>query len=879
MEQKKMSMNELRQSFLKFFESKDHLVLESFPLVPRDDKSLLLINSGMAPLKPYFTGAKTPPNKRVTTCQKCIRTLDIDNVGKTSRHATFFEMLGNFSFGDYFKKEIIPWAWEYMTQELGLPKDRLYATVYEDDDEAFEIWATMTDIGEDRIFRLGKADNFWEIGVGPCGPCSEIHYDYGDAGVLTTREEFEAASEADLTVEVWNLVFTQFDRDEEGNYHPLAKPNIDTGMGLERLCNIMQGVRSIFETDSIRSILARAEELTGVCYGAAKENDVSLRIITDHIKSAAMLISDGVLPSNEGRGYILRRLLRRAARHGRVLNRKEPFLAGMLEPVVANYGEAYPNLIEKQDYIRRIVSLEEEKFNQTIDQGMNVLLGYMDETQGEIFSGEHAFKLYDTFGFPLELTEEIIAEKNLAIDYDRFNENMKRQKQMARAARGDSNFMGQDANIINTLKSGTLFEFTGYDEESSKGSLILLASEEGETETLEQGETGYVILDRSPFYAEMGGQVGDLGEIAGENFILRVLDTKKNTAGETVNLVEVTEGTAVTGPVISTIARAYRDAIRKNHTATHLLHKALKEVLGSHVNQSGSLVDSQRLRFDFNHFSAMTKDEIRHVEDLVNDMILKASVVKTDVMTLDEARKAGAMALFDAKYGEAVRVVSAGEDSMELCGGTHVANTGQIGLFKIVSEAGIASGVRRIEAVTGRNAIAYVRTEEAALEEASEVLKTSPRDLSRRARQVITELKDKDREIAEVKRTMSSGSLNDILNNITEVNGIKVVSGVVDGMSAEDLRNLTEKALDRIGSGVSVMASRFPDRVSFCVKVSKDLAGKKLHAGKLIGQIALAADGKGGGRPDMAQAGGRAPEKAEEAVKTVFSLIQEDLSE
>ena len=873
MEQSKLTMNELRQSFLDFFVSKGHLALDSFSLVPREDKSLLLINSGMAPLKPYFTGAKVPPRKRVTTCQKCIRTLDIDNVGKTSRHATFFEMLGNFSFGDYFKKEIIPWAWEYMTEVLGLPKDRLYATIYEDDDEAFEIWATMTDIGEDRIFRLGKKDNFWEIGVGPCGPCSEIHYDYGNAGKLTTREEFEAASEADLTVEVWNLVFTQFDRDEEGNYNLLANPNIDTGMGLERLATIMQGVHSIFETDAIRGIMAKAEELTGVRYGDAHDSDVSLRIITDHIKSGAMLIGDGVLPSNEGRGYILRRLLRRAARHGRVLGHQGAFLSQMLDAVVENYGQPYPNLVEKLDYIKKIVSLEEEKFNQTIDQGSLVLNEYIEATDGEIFSGDHAFKLYDTFGFPLELTEEIVAERGLKIDYDRFHENMKRQKEMARSARGASNFMGQDANIINTLKSGTTFEFTGYEEESSPGNLLLLANEDGEVETLEQGETGYVILDRSPFYAEMGGQVGDLGTIRGENFTLNVIDTKKNTGGETVNLVEVTDGTAVTGPVTSTIASPYRSAIRKNHTATHLLHKALKLVLGDHVNQSGSLVDSQRLRFDFNHFSPMTRDEIRSVEDLVNEMILKASPVKTDVMTLDEAREAGAMALFDAKYGEAVRVVSAGEDSKELCGGTHVGNTGQIGLFKIVTEAGIASGIRRIEALTGLNAIAFVRNQEDVLEEAAEILKTSPHDLVRRSRQVTETLKEKDREIAEIKKTMASGSLTDILNNVSEVNGTKVVSGVVDNMSVEDLRNLTEKALDRIQSGVSVMASRMSDRVNFCVMVSKDLAGKTAHAGKLIGQIAQVADGKGGGRPDMAQAGGKAPEKAEAAVNKIFELL------
>lgn len=871
--EQKHSMNELRDSFLEFYKTKDHLVRGSFSLVPKEDKSLLLINAGMTPLKAYFTGEKTPPNRRMATCQKCIRTLDIDNVGKTSRHATFFEMLGNFSFGDYFKTEAIQWAWEYMTEVLKLPKDRLYATVYEEDDEAFEIWATQTDIGEDRIFRLGKEDNFWEIGVGPCGPCSEIHYDYGDAGKLTTRAEFEAAADADKIVEVWNLVFTQFDRDEAGNYNPLPNPNIDTGMGLERLSTIMQGVTSIFETDTIRPIMEKAETITGVKYGTDHESDVSLRIITDHIKSGAMLIADGVLPSNEGRGYILRRVLRRAARHGRVLGHHEPFLADMLDAVAENYGKPYPELAEKLDYIKKIVALEEEKFNQTLDQGTIVLKDYIEETEGEIFSGDHAFKLYDTYGFPLELTEEIVGEKGLKIDYDRFNENMKQQKERARAARGTSTFAGHDTNIIDTLKTGNQFEFTGYREDSSKGEILLLAGEEGEVETLEQGATGYVILDRSPFYAEMGGQVGDQGEIRGENFLLTVLDTQHNASGETVNLVEVTEGTAVPGQVESTIAVPYRSSIRKNHTATHLLHAALRKVLGDHVNQSGSLVDSQKLRFDFNHFSPLTKEEIRWIEDEVNEMILKATPVKTEVMSMEEAVEAGATALFEGKYGEDVRVLSVGDDSMELCGGTHVANSGQIGLFKIVSESGIAAGIRRIEAVTGFNAIERIRRAENLLQEVGTIFKTTPQDLVRRSQQVLDELKSKDREIAEVKKNMASTSLSDIFANVREVNGIQVVSGVVENMDLSDLRDLAEKALDKLSSGVSVMASRQADKVSFVVMVSKDLAGSRVHAGKLIGEIAKAADGKGGGRPDMAQAGGKSPEKAEEAVNRVFDLL------
>lgn len=872
--EQKYSMNELRDSFLEFFKTKDHLVRGSFSLVPSGDKSLLLINAGMTPLKPYFTGEKTPPNRRMATCQKCIRTLDIDNVGKTSRHATFFEMLGNFSFGDYFKHEAIQWAWEYMTEVLKLPKDRLYATVYEEDDEAFEIWATQTDIGEDRIFRLGKEDNFWEIGIGPCGPCSEIHYDYGNAGKLTTRAEFEAAAEADKIVEVWNLVFTQFDRDEAGNYNPLPKPNIDTGMGLERLSTIMQGVSSIFETDTIRPIMEKAEFLTGVKYGAHPDSDVSLRIITDHIKSGAMLISDGVLPSNEGRGYILRRVLRRAARHGRVLGHQEPFLADMLEAVVENYGKAYPELVEKQEYIKKIISLEEAKFNQTLDQGTLVLMDYIADTKGEIFSGDHAFKLYDTYGFPLELTEEIVGEKGLTIDYDRFNGNMKQQKERARAARGIASFAGHDTNVIDTLKTGTSFQFTGYEEDSSKGEMILLADQEGEVETLEEGNTGFVILDRSPFYAEMGGQIGDHGEIRGENFLLTVLDTLHNASGETVNLIEVTEGTAIQGPVESTIAIPFRTAIRRNHTATHLLHAALRKVLGDHVNQSGSLVDSHKLRFDFNHFSPLTKEEIRRIEDEVNRMILKASPVKTEIMSMDEAVEAGATALFEGKYGEDVRVLSVGDDSMELCGGTHVANSGQIGLFKIVSESGIAAGIRRIEAVTGFNSVDRIRQAEDVLQDVATAFKTTPQDVFRRSQQLQDILKAKDREISEVRKSIASHRLTSIFANIHDVNGIQVATGVVDNMDQADLRDLAEKTLDKLSSGVSVLASRKDDKVNFVVMVSKDLAGSKVHAGKLISEIAKAANGKGGGRPDMAQAGGKSPENAEEAVNLVFELLE-----
>lgn len=869
----KYSVNYLRESYLKFFESKAHLIMPSFSLVPKDDNSLLLISAGMAPLKPYFTGAKVPPSKRVTTCQKCVRTVDIDNVGKTSRHATFFEMLGNFSFGDYFKKEIIPWAWEYLTEVLHLPKDRLYATVYVDDDEAFEIWATKTDIGRDRIFRLGKEDNFWEIGVGPCGPCSEIHYDYGHAEKINNSEEFMAASEADKTVEIWNLVFTQFDKDEEGNYHPLAHPNIDTGMGLERLATVMQGVKSIFEIDAIRNIMTAVEKTVNVGYGEDPQKDISLRIITDHLKSAAMIISDGVLPSNEGRGYVLRRLLRRAARHGRILGKEGLFLAGLVDEVVKNYGDAYPDLKEKQEYIKKIVTIEEDKFNATIDTGMSVLQGYISETEGSVFSGDHAFKLYDTYGFPLELTEEIVEEKGLKVDLDTFRLRMKEQKERARSARGESNYSGQEDSVFNSLHTEKPYEFTGYSDITGKGNIIGLADDEGIRETLEEGYEGYVLLDRSPLYAEMGGQVGDTGEIRGEGFTLKVLDTVKNSRGTVIARVKVTEGTAHEGEVFTEVEGSRRKNTMKNHTATHLLHKALKTVLGDHVNQAGSLVDDTKLRFDFNHYNGMTEEEIKRVEEIVNDMIMQAVPVTTEIMTLDEAREKGAMALFEAKYGESVRVVSTGDLTMELCGGTHVSNTGEIGMFRIVSETGIAAGIRRIEAVTGWNTYNLYSRNYSLIRDISGILKTGEKDLERRVENLVSESREKDKEILRLKKTIAASSLDDILKNSGEVKGIKVVTGVFNDLSAEELRDVTEKALDKLASGISVMASVTEEKVNFAVMVSKDIAGKAAHAGKLIGKIAEVAGGKGGGRPDTAQAGGKLPQKAEEAVNKVYELI------
>lgn len=664
----KMTTNEIRKKYLTFFNEKAHLVMDSFPLVPKDDKSLLLINAGMAPLKPYFTGVKVPPSKRVATCQKCIRTGDIDNVGRTKRHATFFEMLGNFSFGDYFKNEIIPWAWEFVTEELKIDKSKLYATVYLEDDEAFDLWKEKTDIDPTHIFRLGKEDNFWEIGVGPCGPCSEIHY-YKGTDKITTSEEFVAASDRDEMTEFWNLVFTQFDKDENGVYHPLANPNIDTGMGLERMATIMQGVDSIFEIDILKNILARVSEVTGRIYGESKEADVSMRIIADHSKSIAFLIGDGVLPSNEGRGYVLRRLLRRAARHGRVLGHEKQFLNRIVDAVMASYGEAYPDLLERREYIEKIVDLEEKKFHETLDAGMELLISFLKEMEGDVFSGEHAFKLYDTYGFPLELTEEILEEKGIKLDKEAFKKEMESQRQRARAARGESSYMGSENTGVDVLQEEVVTVFTGYGSLTEEAEILRVYDDEALRETLEEGQEGYVVSDRTPFYAEMGGQVGDVGMISSDVFEAEVLDTRKSKNGNTVHKVLVKKGTLSPGAALFTVEENVRKSIERNHTATHLLHKALKMVLGNHVNQAGSIVLPDKLRFDFNHFQPMTKDELKKVEDIVNSEVLMATPVVTEIMSMSEAKSSGAMALFDEKYGEEVRVLSVGEFSKELCGG------------------------------------------------------------------------------------------------------------------------------------------------------------------------------------------------------------------
>ena len=869
----KMTTNEIRKKYLTFFNEKAHLVMDSFPLVPKDDKSLLLINAGMAPLKPYFTGVKVPPSKRVATCQKCIRTGDIDNVGRTKRHATFFEMLGNFSFGDYFKNEIIPWAWEFVTEELKIDKSKLYATVYLEDDEAFDLWKEKTDIDPTHIFRLGKEDNFWEIGVGPCGPCSEIHY-YKGTAKITTSEEFVAASDRDEMTEFWNLVFTQFDKDENGVYHPLANPNIDTGMGLERMATIMQGVDSIFEIDILKNILARVSEVTGRIYGESKEADVSMRIIADHSKSIAFLIGDGVLPSNEGRGYVLRRLLRRAARHGRVLGYEKQFLNRIVDAVMASYGEAYPDLLERREYIEKIVDLEEKKFHETLDAGMELLISFLNETEGDVFSGEHAFKLYDTYGFPLELTEEILEEKGIKLDKEAFKKEMESQRQRARAARGESSYMGSENTGVDVLQEEVVTVFTGYGSLTEEAEILRVYDDEALRETLEEGQEGYVVSDRTPFYAEMGGQVGDVGMISSDVFEAEVLDTRKSKNGNTVHKVLVKKGTLSPGTALFTVEANVRKSTERNHTATHLLHKALKMVLGNHVNQAGSIVLPDKLRFDFNHFQPMTKDELKKVEDIVNSEVLMATPVVTEIMSMSEAKSSGAMALFDEKYGEEVRVLSVGEFSKELCGGTHVKNSGEIGLFRITSEAGIASGVRRIEAVTGFNAIRLMNERERMLDEVQELVKATKNDIVQKVAQHLQEAKNLQKELDEMRKAQSLSFVDDLLAQKEVLEGMNVVRGEVFQVEASELREITEKVLDKLQSGVVVLGTKGEGKVSFSVMISKDLVKKGLHAGKLIKDVAAIAGGGGGGRPDMAQAGGKNPEKLEEALRKVSELLQ-----
>jgi alanyl-tRNA synthetase len=877
---KNMGLNEIREAYLKFFEGKEHLRLESFPLVPKNDKSLLLINAGMAPLKPYFTGLQTPPSKRVTTCQKCIRTGDIENVGKTSRHGTFFEMLGNFSFGDYFKEEIIPWAWEFITETLNIPKEMLYVTIYLEDDEAFDIWTKKTNVDPSRIFRLGKDDNFWEIGQGPCGPCSEIHFDRKtELGQIKSVEEFLNAADEDRVVEFWNLVFTQFDKDENGVYNLLEHPSIDTGMGLERIATIMQGTNSIFEVDTMRAILDEAARTSGVQYGADNKVDISLRIITDHVRSVTFMICDGVLPSNEGRGYVLRRLLRRAARHGKLLGITKNFLSDLCDVVISNSKGAYVELEEKRAYIKKVIKLEEERFMETIDAGMDILMQYIEElktTNASILEGEKVFKLYDTFGFPVELTEEILVEKGIELDLEGFNREMKLQRERARQARGASNYMGSEDSIINKIPNDLVTSFVGYNSVKSTAAVKTLIKDEEFVSSLSEGEKGIVLVDKTPFYAEMGGQIGDKGIIEKNGAKAIVYDCKKNVSGKIMHFVEVIEGAITLEDTVELeVEDVRRASICKNHTATHILHKALREVLGDHVQQSGSLVEEERLRFDFTHFTAITEEELAKIETIVNEAIMQVSTVRTDVMSITEAKESGAVALFDDKYSDEVRVVNVGSFSKELCGGTHVNNSGEIGLFRIVSESGVAAGTRRIEAVTGLNALKYVEEKEAILKDVASLLRCSQKEIGNKMHSLLQEIKEKEKQIAELKGKLANNSEAELMNSLKEIKGVKLVKGVLKDVDGEVLRSLADKLRDKIEDGVVVLGSSVEDKVFFVAMATKDAVSKGIHCGKIVKEVATIAGGGGGGRPDMAQAGGKLPEKLEEAINAVEKIVED----
>ena len=874
----KMGLNEIREKYLSFFESKGHLRLPSFSLVPDNDPSLLLINSGMAPLKPYFTGAKEPPRRRVTTCQKCIRTPDIDNVGKTARHGTFFEMLGNFSFGDYFKHEAISWAWEFFTKVLKIPENKLYITIYEEDDEAFEIWNQEVGVPADRIVRMGKKDNFWEHGTGPCGPCSEIHYDRGEK-YGCGKPGCSVGCDCDRYIEVWNLVFTQFDRQKDGSYERLARPNIDTGMGLERLACVMQDVDNLFEVDTIRSILDKVCEMAGTSYGKDYRTDVSIRKITDHIRSTVMMISDGVIPSNESRGYVLRRLLRGAARNGRMLGIQGEFLYKLAQMVIDNSGDAYPNLKENQEYIKKIIKVEEERFASTIGQGMMLLTEIMDKhvNDGFILPGEMAFKLHDTYGFPIDLTKDILAEKGFMVDEEGFQKAMQMQKEAAKAAIKDrSSWAGKGLTIPADCPQT---DFVGYDTLSCDAKILYLAetSEAGYEfkDTVEDDKHIIFITDRTPFYGESGGQAGDCGFITTDNGRARIFETTKHD-GRWIHSGVVENGVFHVGVSCKMeVDRSRRLSTERNHSATHLLQKALQKVLGSQVHQAGSSVTAERLRFDFNHTQALTKEELVMVEEEVNAAIYADYPVETRIMDIDEAKKLGAMALFGEKYGAKVRVVKMGDYSMEFCGGTHVKNTASIGMAKIMYESGVAAGIRRIEMLTGSNARVYFIEKEQMLKEIAEGIKASIPDVTAKIAHLNNEYKAALKELDELKRSMAAGSSEDILSNAATIGNFKVIAARMDVLDADGLRDAADGFRDKIGSGVVVLASAKDGKVSIVAMATKDAVAAGCHCGNIVKKAASMCGGGGGGRPDMAQAGGKNPEGVDGMLKTVPDIVKE----
>lgn len=858
----KYGVNQLRKMFLEFFESKGHLKMNSFSLVPHNDNSLLLINSGMAPLKPYFTGQEIPPRRRVTTCQKCIRTGDIENIGKTARHGTFFEMLGNFSFGDYFKTEAIHWSWEFLTEVVGLDKDRLYPSIYENDDEAFDIWNKEMGIPAERIFRFGKEDNFWEHGAGPCGPCSEIYYDRGEK-YGCGKPGCTVGCDCDRYMEIWNNVFTQFDNDGNGNYEELKQKNIDTGMGLERLASVVQDVDSIFDVDTIFDLRNKVCEMANVEYQKEYKTDVSIRIITDHIRSATFMISDGIMPSNEGRGYVLRRLIRRAARHGRLLGIDGKFLATLSETVINGSKDGYPELDEKKDMIFKVLTEEENKFDKTIDQGLNILSDMqkeMEANNSKELSGENAFKLYDTYGFPLDLTKEILEEKGFTVDEESFAAAMQKQKETARNSRAKTNYMGADVTVYESIDPAITSEFVGYDNLVYDSKITVLTTDTELTEALADGDTGTIIVDKTPFYATMGGQEADKGIIVTDTAEFVVKDTIKLLGGKIGHVGQVTKGMFKVGDTVTLkVDEENRNATAKNHSATHLLQKALRIVLGTHVEQAGSLVNADHLRFDFTHFQALTSEELKQIEEIVNEKIAEQLPVETKIMSIEEAKKTGAMALFGEKYGDSVRVVNMGEFSKEFCGGTHVKNTGNIMLFKIISESGVAAGVRRIDALTGQAVLDYYANIENMLYEAAKTAKSEPAKLNAKIESLLEEIKVLHSENESLKSKLANNSLGDVMSNVKEIKGFNVLATKVDGLDMNGLRNLGDNLKEKLTNGVIVLASSQEDKVNLIVMATDDAVKNGAHAGNIIKSIAPLVGGGGGGRPNMAQAGGKNP--------------------
>lgn len=880
---KNYGVNELRRMFLEFFESKEHLAMKSFSLVPHNDNSLLIINSGMAPLKPYFTGQEIPPRRRVTTCQKCVRTGDIENVGKTARHLTFFEMLGNFSFGDYFKHEALAWSWEFLTKVVGLDPDRLYPSIYCEDEEAFNIWVNEIGVPAEKITRFyrdpetGECDNFWEHGAGPCGPCSEIYYDRG-IKYGCGKPDCKVGCDCDRFMEVWNNVFTQFDGDGKGHYEELAQKNIDTGMGLERLAVVVQDVDTVFDINTMKAIRDRICEVAGVEYQKDEKNDVSIRLITDHIRSATFMISDGIMPTNEGRGYVLRRIIRRAARHGRMLGIEGTFMADFAKTVIDECKDGYPELDEKKDFIFKVLTQEEEKFNKTIDQGL-AILAEMEETMqraGEkVLSGADVFKLYDTYGFPVDLTREILEEKGFSIDEEGFRTAMEEQRTKARKARKVTNYMGADVTVYESIDPAITTEFVGYDKLTATSKVTVLTTESELVEALSDGEIGTIIVNETPFYATMGGQQGDKGVIRTASGEFVVEDTIKLLGGKVGHIGKMTSGMIKVGDEVTlSVDASLRTKTCKNHSATHLLQKALREVLGTHVQQKGSYQDGERTRFDFSHFEAMTPDELAKVEKMVNDKIAENIAVETQVMTMEEAKKTGAMALFDEKYGETVRVVSMGDFSKEFCGGTHVKNTGDITAFKIISESGVAAGVRRIEALTGDNVFDYYKNIESELEAAAKAAKATPATLIDKIEHMMSEIKALQSENESLKSKAAKEALGDVMNQVTEVKGVKLLAARVDGVDMNGLRDLGDQLKAKLGEGVVVLASDAEGKVNLVAMATDGAMAKGAHAGNLIKGIAALVGGGGGGRPNMAQAGGKNPEGIDKAVEESKTVLE-----